>query len=350
VNTFPTVLARDLAAVLPEQRWLINGLWGADSVGIIGGEPKCCKSFLALGMAVSLASGRPCLDRFHVPRSGRVLLFAAEDALHVVRERLDGICAHLGLDLAGLDLWVITSPTIRLDRTEDRDRLANTVATVRPALLILDPFVRLHAVDENVSAAVAPLLGTLREIQRKEGCAVAVVHHARKGPAGTRAGQALRGSSEFHAWGDSNLYIQRSGDQLRLSIEHRAQPSCTGIPLCLHVAPPAVALVAPRAGSAGEETGRPATRDRSPQTPPQVRVVQALREIGHPARIRDLRSRCTIRSQTLCKILNDLVISGEALRSAEGWYLPQTASVVATGCGHRPTRQTSFPFPATRPP
>jgi hypothetical protein len=24
-----------------------------------------------------------------------------------------------------------------------------------------------------------------------------------------RAGQALRGSSEFHAWGDSNLYLRR---------------------------------------------------------------------------------------------------------------------------------------------
>ena len=27
-----------------------------------------------------------------------------------------------------------------------------------------------------------------------------------------RAGQALRGSSEFHAWGDSNLYLRRDAD------------------------------------------------------------------------------------------------------------------------------------------
>jgi hypothetical protein len=34
---------------------------------------------------------------------------------------------------------------------------------------------------------------------------VLVVHHARKSAGRMRAGQALRGSSEFHAWGDSNL-------------------------------------------------------------------------------------------------------------------------------------------------
>ena len=34
---------------------------GVEAVGILGGEPKCCKSFLALDLAVSVASGAPCL-------------------------------------------------------------------------------------------------------------------------------------------------------------------------------------------------------------------------------------------------------------------------------------------------
>jgi hypothetical protein len=49
--------------------------------------------------------------------------------------------------------------------------------------------------------------------------------HARKGGACLRAGQALRGSSEFHAWGDSNLYLRRDGEALTLTAEHRAAPS-----------------------------------------------------------------------------------------------------------------------------
>jgi len=55
----------------------------------------------------------------------------------------------------------------------------------------------------------------------------------RNGAAHARAGQALRGSSEFHAWGDSNLYLRRVGEQLTLTVEHRAAASITGITLAL---------------------------------------------------------------------------------------------------------------------
>ena len=67
-----------------------RGLWAERAFGIVGGEPKCCKSFLALDLAVAVASGTPACGRFAVPTPGPVLLFAAEDALSHVRERLDG--------------------------------------------------------------------------------------------------------------------------------------------------------------------------------------------------------------------------------------------------------------------
>lgn len=57
-----------------------------------------------------------------------------------------------------------------------------------------------------------------------------------------RAGQSLRGSSEFHAWGDSNLYLRRHGEQLTLSVEHRAAPSIPSVSLQLNALDDAVAL------------------------------------------------------------------------------------------------------------
>ena len=93
MTPLPVVPAHRLAERAEEQRWLVADLWSEQAVGIIGGEPKCCKSFLALDLAVAVAAGRPCLRRFAVPNPGRVLLYAAEDALHIVRRRLDGICA-----------------------------------------------------------------------------------------------------------------------------------------------------------------------------------------------------------------------------------------------------------------
>ena len=103
---------------------------------------------------------------------------------------------------------MITAPTMR-DLDADRRSLDETVAKLQPRPRVRDPFVRLHRIDENASGEVAPLLAYLRELQRRYGVAVVVVHHAKKGAGHIRAGQALRGSSEFHAWGDSNLEIVR---------------------------------------------------------------------------------------------------------------------------------------------
>src|SRR5579871_2875327 len=149
MTVLPVAPAHRLAVRAEERRWLVTSLWSEQAVGIIGGEPKCCKSFLALALAV--AAGTPCLRRFAVPHRGRVLLYAAEDALHIVRQRLEGICAASAVALADLDIQVITAPTLRLDLDADRKSLAETIARWQPRLLVLDPFVRLHRIDENAA-------------------------------------------------------------------------------------------------------------------------------------------------------------------------------------------------------
>ena len=123
MSVLPVEPAYRLAERADEHRWLVTGLWSEQAVGIVGGEPKCGKSFLALDLAVSVASGTPCLRRFVVPKAGRVLLYAAEDALHIVRRRLDGIAVAAGMMLADLDIQVITAPVLRLDLEVDRRNL-----------------------------------------------------------------------------------------------------------------------------------------------------------------------------------------------------------------------------------
>lgn len=312
MSPLPFEPAYRLADRALEQRWLVTGLWTAEAVGIIGGEPKCCKSFLALDLAVAVAAGIPCLRHFTVPCAGRVLLFAAEDALHIVRHRLDGICAAAGLSLANLDVQVITAPTLRLDLEADRKSLDETIATLKPSLLVLDPFVRLHRIDENVSGEVAPLLAYLRELQRRHGVAVVVVHHSKKGAGNVRAGQALRGSSEFHAWGDSNLYLRRNGDDLTLSVEHRAASSMPTVTLELAQRDHALAL----------EVIEPHTAVPPPTTPSlDERITTTLADAGHPVPFSELRVLCRIRTNTLYDRLAALTKSGRVAKSTEGYHL-----------------------------
>ena len=308
---FPVSRACDLPVCLPEHRWLIEELWADEAVGIVGGEPKCGKSFLALDMLVAVAAGVPCLRRFRPARRGPVLLYAAEDALHLVRTRLEGLCHAAGVALADLPIHVITAPSLRLDVVADREQLQATVDAIRPILLVLDPFVRLHRIDENASSDVAPLLAYLRDLQRRFALAVAVVHHARKGGQAMRAGQALRGSSEFHAWGDSNLYLRRLDDRLLLSIEHRAAPSQTGLPLALRGVGDALALE---------------LLDAAPTPPPTSpspidKLTDVLADTDRPLSLVELRRACRIRTAHVCQALATLTAQGRVLKTTAGYHL-----------------------------
>src|ERR1700752_2043292 len=168
MNQLPVQRASELSIdSAPLDHWLVEGLWSDQAVGILGGEPKCCKSFLALDLAVSVSSGAPCLRRFAVRRTGPVLLFPAEDSLAVVRQRLEGNCSAAGVDFQSLPVEVIPPPTLRLDAPKDRERLSDTVQARQPRLLILDPLIRLHRVDENDASQIAALLSYLRPLPRK---------------------------------------------------------------------------------------------------------------------------------------------------------------------------------------
>jgi hypothetical protein len=314
MSQLPVQPAWRLADCPEQQRWLVDGLWSEQAVGIIGGEPKCCKSFLALDLAVAVAAGIPCLRRFAVSRPGRVLFYPAEDALHIVRRRLEGICAAAGVSLADLDVQVITAPSLRLDLEADRARLDETIARLQPRLLVLDPFVRLHRIDENVSGDVAPLLAFLRELQRRHAVAIAVVHHAKKGAGAIRAGQALRGSSEFHAWGDSNLYLRRdSNDRIVLTVEHRASAAISGVTLELAQRDNALALEPVQAEHQPVHHVEPTSVDQ--------RITAALAGGNQPWPFADLRASCRVRTTTLYERLAAMTAAGLVIKSTAGYCL-----------------------------
>ena len=189
----PVVRVGEILDTETAQRWLVEGLWGASAVGVIGGAPKCAKTWLGLDMALSVATGTACLGKYAVPEPGPVLVYLAEDALPVVRQRVAGMARHRGVDLAGVEVHVITAPTLRLDRGPDRTRLQEAAARLRPRLLVLDPLVRLHGIDENNAGEVAALLAYFRSLQRQLDMAVLLVHHARKNAGGgDAAGQEKR--------------------------------------------------------------------------------------------------------------------------------------------------------------
>jgi AAA domain len=307
-QVLPVVRVAELASDELAERWLVEQLWCARSVGVIGGAPKCAKTWLGLDVALSVATGTPCLGKYTVPEPGPVLVYLAEDALPAVRERIDGMARHRGLDLDQVEVYVITAPVLRPDQDRDRARLWETVRRLRPRLLVLDPLVRLHGIDENHAGDVAELLGYFRWLQRQLGLSVLLVHHTRKNAGdGVAAGQGLRGSGDIHAFGDSNLYLRRTEEHLILSSEHRAAPASSPVYLELvttDVETAHLEVVADPGDNAG--------RDLKEQ------VLDLLAE-GRVLTRANLRASLAVKNERIGTVLESLERAGQVGRAPGGW-------------------------------
>lgn len=318
-DTLPVVRAADVADGPARPPWLVASLWARAGVGILGGPPKSLKSWLALEMALAVASRAPCLGLFAVDDSGGVLVYMAEEAAPVVKARLASICRHRGLDLRTLAVDLITAPVLRLDRACDQERLRDAVARHAPRLLVLDPFVRLHRIDENDAGQVSALLGYLRELQRAHDVAVLVVHHARKnGPAG-QPGQSLRGSGDFFAWADSLLYVRRQQGQIVLSVEHRGAPAPEPLTLALvGDSDPHLEVV-----TAPAHQDEHAIADRDPVSLEKA-ILVAL--VAAPLTRPELRARLRVRNERLGEVLGRLARAGAVRRVGDRWQIPDSHS------------------------
>jgi hypothetical protein len=309
-TSLPVVRVGEIPREEAPRRWLIEGLWGRSAVGLIGGAAKSFKSWLALDMALSVATGTPALGTFKVLECGPVLVYLAEDALEVIRERVAGMARQRRLVLETIDLHVITASRLRLDTARDRARLLETVSRIRPRLLLLDPLVRLHSIDENDAREIAELLSFIRELERRFDLAVILVHHTRKNSSGPQAGQNLRGSSDLHAFGDSNLYLRRTRDRLLLVMEHRAASPPDPVYLELVTRDEdAVHLEV-----LGKERDGPERRERELEE----RVLEAL---GRKTAITrgDLREKLGMKNERLGEVLDRLQAAGRIERCRGGW-------------------------------
>jgi hypothetical protein len=307
-DKLPVLKAYRLEKQQTEQAWLIDSLWARTAVGIIGGAPKCCKSWLGLDMAVSVASGSACLDQFQVRDKGAALVFLAEDALCTVRSRIDALCSHRKIDIRNLDLSVITAPALRLDLAADQKRLQCTLADLQPRLLVLDPLVRLHRLDENSASDISRLLGFVRELQRTYDCAIVLVHHASKKHR-AQPGQALRGSSDLHAFGDSNAYLARHNKQFTLTLEHRSAKPPDPIELEL----------TSRADGSQTHLKVVSAPTMNENQSLSHRVLAVLNHCRQPMIRTSIRDRLKVNNQRLGYAIEELQRQGKILHVKNGW-------------------------------
>jgi len=306
IEPFLTRLVSQVEATQPQHHWLIESMWFAGGVGLLGGHAKVCKTYLAAEISLAVASGQPALGKLATNHRGPVLFYGAEDALPLLSNRFDGLARARGISLSDLPIYLLDVPVLRLERLEDQQRLRAAIESISPRLLVLDPLVRIARIDENSSADVSELLGALRAMQRDYDLAVLLVHHARKSPA-AHPGHAFRGSTDLTAWSDTNIYMARKDQTMTLQIEHRFAPSPAPINLSLQTDP------APHLVFIDDEHPHLATENTL-----QEQIIGML-ALNHPMPTVAIRKRLRRRKQDVVDELNALAEQGLIQRLANGW-------------------------------
>ena len=115
-------------------------------------------------------------------------------------------------------------------------------------------------------------------MQRSYDTAIVLVHHLSKRHH-AQPGQALRGSSDLHAFGDCNAYLVRRKDHIILTLEHRAAKSLDPIPLEL--------LSRPDGSAAHLQIASPA--DITTDGSLNELILDLLRRAGKPTTLTNIR-------------------------------------------------------------
>lgn len=203
-------LTTDELLQMPQPEWLVDGIF-PKGLSVMFGAPKAGKSYLALSMAWSLATGRPWFSR-NRDRLPQQVLYLAGEGVGDLRLRAESLLEHTDVHPGGRLAWWPVS--LQLSNATDAARLRLEVEKIDAKVVIVDTWARYAGVrDENDAAQTQQAVNALEALSR-EGVSVIVVHHASKQGV-MRGSSALAGAVEAAV----RVEIDDLGGRVRMSSE-----------------------------------------------------------------------------------------------------------------------------------
>lgn len=183
----------------------MDGVLGG--LGLLWGEAGVGKSFVAISLAASVATGRTWLG--HRVTEGPVVYIAGEGGAPGVARRLDAAVNALHCcdpEEGPTPLWIV-SPGV--DLVPGPAELLEVLGGIQPQLTIVDTLARCFGGDENSSQDMGKFVHTLDLFRDLYGGSVLVVHHANK--TDSVGAKKVRGSSVLYGAVDVSMQLQFAG-------------------------------------------------------------------------------------------------------------------------------------------
>ena len=213
---FPFLSIGDLLDNIKPVSWLIKDMLETNSLALMFGEPGCGKSFLAIDIACSVATGLPW-HKQPVKRPGPVFYLAGEGHNGIARRFKAWQMAH-HTQLDDKSIYISAHSASLLDEAEAA-RICESIESCvgdgsAPVLLVIDTLARNFGPgDENNTEDMSRFISHLdRHFRNLWGCCVLVVHHT-----GVATQNRARGNSALKGALDAEYAIKRVDDTITLT-------------------------------------------------------------------------------------------------------------------------------------
>jgi hypothetical protein len=213
--------AGDFIDVPPPREWLLGNQFCRRFLSGLLAPGATGKTALRTLQYLALATGRPLTGQ-HVFKRSRVLLLSMEDDDSELLRRLAAARFHHNIDPADLKGWLFcaTPKGIKLAEIKDGAKvrgpleamLRETIQRRRIDLIGLDPFVKLHALEENDNGSMDFVCDILVKLAIEFNIAVDVPHHTKKGQQTAGDADAGRGASAARDAGRLMYTLTRMAD------------------------------------------------------------------------------------------------------------------------------------------
>jgi hypothetical protein len=166
---------------------IVEGLIASRQPGVLGGPFKGLKTTLAILVALCVATGKPFLDLFAVPKPRNVWFLSSESGADTILDTAERQAKSLGLDLHDdCTRLHIGTRLPRLDDDEHLARLTRALLYQRIEMAIFDPtYLLIGAVKAGVNPAsifsMGSWLAKLSVACLLGRCTPIFVHHANEG-------------------------------------------------------------------------------------------------------------------------------------------------------------------------
>jgi hypothetical protein len=193
---------------IPPRGWLLGTAFCRRYLSSLVAGGGTGKTALRIAQALALASDRP-LTGEHVFRRSRVLIVSLEDDRDELRRRVGAAMKHHRVAREDVRGWLFLSTPAasgwKLAMIEDGKvmadalgvKLRETIERRKIDIVILDPLVKAHALEENANGHMDFVAGILAQIASEYDCAIDAPHHVAKGAADPGNADRSRGASAF---------------------------------------------------------------------------------------------------------------------------------------------------------